>query len=72
MSRDKNEASIRRLDYWSGAAYAFDRALNRVIERHPGMSFYTDEQIEEIRKQMVEDEWFSHQIRRDNRRKKVA
>lgn len=72
MSRDKQEASIRRLDYWSGASYAFERALNRVVGSHPGMSFYTDEQIEEIRAQMVKDAWFSHQINRQNRRRKVA
>lgn len=70
MSRDKHEASIRWLDTYSGREW--QRALDTVIMRHPGLSFYTDEQIEEIRAQMVKDAWFSHQINRQNRRRKVA
>jgi hypothetical protein len=70
MPRARDEASIRWLDTWTGRE--FERALDRVCGRYKGMDFWTDEQLAEIRAQMVQDAWFSHQINRQNRRRKVA
>lgn len=70
MNRARNEASIRRLDTTFGRQ--FERALDRVLSSHSGLSFWTDEQIEAIRAQMVADAWFSHRITRENRRRRAA
>ena len=70
MPRARNEASIRRLNTTFGRE--FDRALDRVISNHSGLSFWTDEQLEQIRAQMVADAWFSHRINRENRRRRAA
>lgn len=70
MARAKHETSIRWLDSTYGRE--FDRALDRVISRHRGLSFWTDEQIEEIRAQMVKDAWSSHRLNRENRRRRTA
>ena len=70
MNRARDEASIHRLDSTFGRE--FERALDRVLSRHSGLSFWTDEQLAEIRTQMVADAWFSHRLNRENRRWKAA
>lgn len=49
-----------------------DLAMARVMSRHPGLSFFTDEQISEIRAEMIRREWFCHKHRRENRKRRVA
>jgi hypothetical protein len=63
MARHRHEATIKMLDStWGGE---FDKALGRVISAHRGMNFFTDEQIAEIRAEMLRQEW---DRRRRNRR----
>ena len=62
MSREKSLASIRRL-----AGREFDKALDRVCQRHRGLNFYTDEQLEEIREQMVTDARASQKFKNEQR-----
>ena len=50
-SRTRDEASIKRLNTTFGRE--FDKALDRVIERNRGLNWFTDEQIAEIRAEMV-------------------
>lgn len=68
--RTRDEASIRWLDTWSGQE--FERALDRVCARYKGLSFFTDEQIAEIRAEMVSAAWFSHRLNRENRKRRAA
>lgn len=53
MARTRDEASIKRLNTRFGGE--FDKALDRVIDRNRGLNFFTDEQIAEIRAEMVLD-----------------
>jgi len=50
-SRTRDEASIKRLNTTFGRE--FDKALDRVIERNRGLNFFTDDQLSEIRAEMV-------------------
>lgn len=50
----------------------FDLALTRAMSRYTGLSFFTDEQIAEIRAEMIEREWFRHKINRENRKGRIA
>ena len=68
--RARHEASIERLDSKFGGE--FDKALHRVIMDHAFsrgrfLAFFTDEQIAEIRADMVRMEWKSHQFRKYQR-----
>ena len=67
-TRTRHEHQIRHLDTWSGNE--FDHALSRVILRYRNpLDFYTDEQIAEIRAEMIEREWFRHKLNRENRKR---
>ena len=70
MARDRDEASIKRLDSYFGRE--FDNALSRVLGRYRGLSFYTDEQLAEIREQMVRDELFRRKLKWENRKRRAA
>ena len=66
--RARYEAQIKHLDTWSGNE--FDRALSRVIlgYRNP-LDFFTDEQLDEIRAEMIKREWFRRKLNRENRKR---
>ena len=50
-----------------------DRALTRVINRNGGLAFFTDDQIAEIRAELIQREWsVTHAIRRRNRKLRAA
>ncbi len=68
--RARYEAQIKHLDTWSGNEYA--AAVNRAIANHRGMDFFTDEQLAEIRAEMIEREWFRHKLNRENRNRRAA
>lgn len=70
MNRARDEASIHRLASTFGRE--FERALYRALSRHSGLSFWTDEQLAEIRTHMVADAWFRHRLNRENRRRRAA
>ena len=42
--------------------------MTRVVQRWRGLSWFTDEQIAEIRSEMIEREWFRHKLNRQNRK----
>ena len=65
--RARYEAQIKQLETWSGNEYA--AALNRALANHRGMDFFTDEQLEEIRAEMIKREWFRHKLNRENRKR---
>lgn len=65
-TRERQERFIRNYDSDSGRE--FDRALDRVIARNGGLSFFTDEQIEAITAEMVRKERWSHSLMIRNRR----
>jgi hypothetical protein len=69
-SRARYEHQIKMLDTWAGNE--LDDAVHRVIARYRGLSFFTDEQIEEIRAEMIQREWFSHKLKRENRKRRAA
>jgi hypothetical protein len=66
MSRSRHEHQVRLLDSYRGRE--FEQALNRVISRSSGFDWFTDEQIAEIRAEMIGREWFRHKLNRQNRR----
>lgn len=69
--RAHHEKQIDRLDTRFGNE--FDRALSRVIDRHGGLAFFTDDQIAEIRAEMIQREWdVPRRIRNRNRRLRAA
>lgn len=68
--RDRHEHQIKLLNSTFGRE--FDKALDRVIVRHRGLSFFTAEQIAEIRAEMIEREWFCHKLNRENRKRRSA
>lgn len=72
MMRDRHEHQIRNLDCFLGGEYEFDRAVQRVIGSHPGLSFFTDEQIAEIRAEIIRAAWFRHKLNRQNRKRRTA
>lgn len=50
----------------------FDLALTRAISRCAGLDWFTDEQIAEIRAEMIEREWFRHKLNRENRKERAS
>lgn len=65
-TRARKEKFIRDMD--TAAGREFDRALDRVIGQHGGLSFFTDEQIAEITSEMARKERWSHSLMIRNRR----
>lgn len=57
-TRQRRERFIE--DHDSMFAPEFHKALKRVMDRHRGLSFFTDDQIEEIVSEMVATERRSH------------
>jgi hypothetical protein len=72
MERDRHERQIRLNDCRLGGGWTFDSALNAVMSRHRGLSFFTDEQIAEIRAEMIERQWFRHKLNRENRKRRAS
>ena len=69
--RAHHEKQIRFHDDWAGAE--FDKALSRVISRHGGLAFFTDDQIAEIRSDLIQREWdVPRRIRNRNRKLRAA
>lgn len=66
-SRARYEHQIKLNDYTMGGGNTFDAALNRVVSRWRGLGWFTDEQIAEIRAEMIESEWFRHKLKRQSR-----
>lgn len=69
-ARARHEHQIKLLDTASGCE--FDNALSRVIARNRGLPFFTDEQIAEIRGEMIRRERFRQKINHENRRRAQA
>lgn len=67
MTRARHEASIRRLDTTFGNE--FDRALTRVMARYRGLNWLTDDQVAEVRAEMVQTEWDRMRRLKANRRR---
>ena len=57
-TRERRERFIN--DHDRMFAPEFHKALKRVMDRHPGFSFFTDDQIEEIVSEIVRAERWSH------------
>lgn len=72
MTRARHEHQIKLNSYSLGGGNTFDAALNRVMERWRGLDWFTDEQIAEIRAEMIEREWFRHKLNRENRKQAQA
>lgn len=66
MSRARHEHQIKLLDSTFGRE--FDRALVRVLEERDGLNWFTAQQIADIRREMIEREWFRHKLKRENRK----
>ncbi len=69
MTRARHEHQIRLLDTYSGEE--FEQALARVCQRHRGTFFFTDEQIAELREEMILANW-QRQSSRANRKNAAA
>lgn len=54
-SRARYEAQIQHYQTFGGNE--LDSAIRCLVRRYGGLSFFTDDQVEEIRAVMVEDEW---------------
>lgn len=72
MARARHEHQIKLLDYTFGNGNTFDAAMHRVAARWRGLDWFTDEQIAEIRREMIEREWFRHKLNRENRRRRIV
>lgn len=71
-TRARHEYQIRLNDYSLPGGNTFDTALSRVMARRKGLNWFTDEQIAEIRAEMIEREWFRHKLKRENRRRRTV
>ncbi|MGB3388996.1 MAG: hypothetical protein WBA88_13515 [Pseudaminobacter sp.] len=69
MDRARHERQIKLNDYTLSGGNTFDAALNRVTSRWRGLDWFTDEQIAEIRAEMIECEWLRHKLKRENRKR---
>ncbi len=47
----------------------FINALITAINRNGGLSWFSDEQIADIRAEMIEWDWSRHKLNRENRRR---
>jgi hypothetical protein len=72
LMRHRHEHQIKINSYSLGGRNTFDAALNSVIARWRGLDWFTDEQIAEIRAEMIEREWFRHKLNRENRKRRAA
>lgn len=70
--RARHEYQIKLNSYTLGAGNTFDAALSRVMARWRGLDWFTDEQIAEIRAEMINLQWFRHKINRENRKRRAA
>lgn len=71
--RARYEAQIKLNDFSLGGRNTFDTALSRVIGRRvQALNWFTDEQIAEIRAEMIKREWFRHKLNRENRNRRAA
>jgi hypothetical protein len=68
-TRARHEHQIKLNSYSLSAGNTFDLALDRVMCRWRGLDWFTDEQLAEIRAEMIEREWFRHKINRENRKR---
>jgi hypothetical protein len=68
-ARTRHERQIKLLG--GALSRQFDTALDRLIRKH-GMAFFTDEQIAELRAEMIGDDWFRHRLNRENRKRRAA
>jgi hypothetical protein len=78
-ARKRHEHQIGLLNcYQPGGGNTFRAALNRVLARHGvidgkrRLNWFTDEQIAEIRAEMIESDWFRHKLNRENRKRRTA
>lgn len=70
--RHRHEHQIKISSYSLGGSNTFDTALRKVMARWRGLDWFTDEQIAEIRAEMIEREWFRHKFNRENRKRRAA
>lgn len=70
--RARHEHQIKLNDYTLSERRTFDLALYGVMRRWRGLDWFTDEQIAEIRAEMIEREWSRHKINRENRKRRAA
>ena len=68
-NRARHEHQIKLGSYSLSGGNTFDAALHRVISRWKGLDWFTDEQVAEIRREMIEREWFRHKLNRENRKR---
>lgn len=68
--RARHEHQIKLLNSTFGNE--FNEALTRIIHRTRGLEWFTDEQIAEIRAVMIGRDWFRHEIKRENRKRRAA
>lgn len=68
--RTRFEAQIKHYDTFRGRE--FETALYDTIRGYGGLSFFTDEQIEEIRAAMVKNEWTDRCRRREMQARNAA
>lgn len=50
----------------------FANALYTVMNRRPGLSWFTDEQVADLRAEMLSTQWFRHKLNRENRKRRIA
>lgn len=65
-TRSHHEAQIKRFDSTFGGE--LEDAITTLAFRN-GLSWFSDEQIAEIRAEMIEREWFRHKLNRENRKR---
>lgn len=70
MSRDRHEHQIKMNSSTFGNE--FERGLWNAIRSHRGLSFFTDEQVAEIRHEMIRQQWRRHKLNRENRKLRIA
>lgn len=70
MNRARHEHQIRINSPTFGNEFA--NALYTCMNRRPGRSWFTDEQIAELRAEMIQTAWFRHKFRREQRKRRAA
>lgn len=70
MTRSRHEHQIKINSYSLNGSSTFDAALHRVMARWRGLDWFTDEQLAEIRAELIQREWWSHNLKRENRKRR--
>jgi len=71
-ARKRHEHQIKLASHVLGQGNTFDDALFRVASRWRGLDWFTDDQLAEIRAEMIHRRWYCRNLGRAIRKRRTA